>query len=238
VPLLVGELVMNGRTYLFAAFVVIVIASMQDSEPTLAQACNQPPNRPSSVTAARSPDGDVLVTWTVSGGCAAERFYLEASRGTTEIIEETVEDGEERSVSLALGVGNATPWRIAVRGFNEFGLSPQRSAVLSESNAPAPENPCPSGTLPPPNLISANAVGRTLYVQWEPDARCAVALTHFVIGGSLTPEGPLLGSITVPYPNARSWSGEVPAGSYFVKVFSNYYTESSPASQAILVHVQ
>jgi hypothetical protein len=174
----------------------------------------------------------------MTGACDAERFYLEASRGTAEIIEHTVEDGDDRSTSLTLGANNGTPWRISVRAFNEFGLSPGRSAVLNEGVTTPVANQCPSGTMPPPTLVSAQSFGRTLFIQWQPDGRCPVATTGFIIAGSHTPNGPILGTVTVPYPNARSWSGEVPPGSYYVSVIAQYYSTTSVPSNAMLVHVQ
>ena len=222
-----------------AILLAIVAAFDSQSAGVLAQACvgNAPPNRPTAVSAARGSDGKVLVGWTVSGGCAATRFYLEASRGTGEIIEHTVTEGSEHTALLTLGAGTQVPWRISVRGFNPGGLSAGRSTVLTEV-APEPvPNPCPSGTLPSPFLTGVQASGRTLSVQWQPDSRCSVAITSFVIAGSHTPDGPVIGTVTVPYPNARSWTGEVPPGSYYVKVFTQYYNSLSTPSTSMLVHV-
>src|SRR5690606_28097050 len=99
--------------------------------------------------------------------------------------------------------------------------------ILDEGPVELPPNPCPSGELPPPTLISAQVFNRTLLVQWQPDSRCTTAVTNFVIIGMPSPGGPILGSVTVPYPNSRSWSGEVPPGSYYVAVVTQYYTKTS-----------
>jgi hypothetical protein len=233
---------MSMRTLTVAALVIGAMASSTTLFPTVnAQSCNTSPNRPTTTTAARSSDGSVLVAWTMSGGCAAEKFYLEASRGTTDVIEETIDDGEELSATLDLDENNGTPWRISVRAFNEFGLSAGRSAILDEGSlatTPPPPNSCPAGPIPPPTLVSAQSFGRTLFVQWQPDWRCTTTVTGFVIGGSLTPDGPIIGTITIPYPNIHSWTGEVPPGSYFVSVFTQYYGSWSVRSNTMLVHVQ
>jgi hypothetical protein len=223
------------------AAVALVTASLtawsEFSTVAVAQSCNSSPSQPSSATARRFVGGPVKVEWTVPGNCEPERFYLEASRGVDEIIEETVDDGSERSVELPLGANNGTPWRITIRAFNEFGLSAGRHAFLSEGPIVPVENLCPLGEIPRPTLVSAQAFGRTLVVQWQPDGRCPVAITGFVIGGSAAPDGLYLGTVTVPYPNARSWTGDVPSGSYYVSVVAQYYGVSSTPSNAMLVHV-
>ena len=206
------------------------------SPAAVAQSCNTSPSRPTSVTARRFVNGGVLVEWTV-GACAGERFHLEASRGVSEIIEDTANDDADRFLEMPLGANNGTAWRITVRAFNEFGLSSGQHLVFDEGPVKPLKNECPASEIPPPVLVSAQAFGRTLMVQWQADPRCPIGTTGFVLGGSQTPGGPLLGTVDVPYPNARAWTGEVPPGSYYVSVFARYYGATSVASNAMLVHV-
>jgi hypothetical protein len=152
------------------------------------------------------------------------------------VVEATVTDADDRSRAMALAAGNGTPWRISVRGWNATGLSPGRSAILAEGdpNAPPPHN-C-LADFPAPTLVSAHAAGRVVTIQWNPDARCM--MTGFLLAASYTPDGPIIGTVGVPYPNGRSWSGAVPPGSYYVRVFAMYHGSPSAPSGSMLVHVQ
>jgi hypothetical protein len=208
------------------------VVTVLTAQPT-AQSCNASPDRPSQVNAARTPEG-VIVSWTFAAwACLGDRYYLEASRGPTEVLEA---DTTHRSILLDLATGTDVPWRITVRSFTPEGLSKGASVLLQEGGK-APPPPCPS-QLPAPTLVSAQTFGRQLFLQWQPDPSCLGSITNFLIAGSSTPDGPWLGTITVPYPNARSWQGEIPPGSYYVKVITQYYTRSSPPSASILVHAQ
>jgi hypothetical protein len=230
---------MELRTLVALSLAIPCVASLSEFSPAvIAQSCNTSPTRPTLVMVGRRAVDVVDVEWTVSGACTGERFYLEASRGLSEIIEETADDDSARVATLPLGANNGTPWRMSVRAFNRFGLSAGHSIVLNEGPVIPVENRCPASEIPPPTLVSVQAFGRTVMVQWEADPRCPLATTGFVIGGSESPGGPLLGSVDVPYPNARSWSGEVPPGSYYVSVYARYYSSSSVASNTMLVHVQ
>jgi hypothetical protein len=229
---------MHARIFVAASLAMVAVASlMEPSGVVLAQACNASPDRPLTASAVRDSDGSVSVSWTVSTtGCAATRFYLEASRGTSEVIEETIDDGEERTAELGLGTNNGTPWRISVRAFNEFGLSAGRSAVLSEgATGPPRPNEC-AGAPFPPTLTAANAVGRILVLTWQPPSQCAVGVTGYTVIGQYAPNGAVIGTISIPYP-ARSWSGEVPPGAYYVSVITNSYGLASTPSNTIFVQV-
>jgi hypothetical protein len=232
--------VRNARTFVVGTLSLTFVSLLSVSSRDLAaQACNASPARPASAAAVRSGDGSVVLVWTHSGGCAPDRFYLEASRGPTEVIEQTINDPTDRSASFSLATNNGTPWRISVRAFNEFGLSAGRSAILNEGPlTPPPPNTCPSGPLPPPTLVSAVAFGRTVHVQWQPDARCPSSITGFVIAGATTADGPIIGTVAIPYPNVHSWQGEVPPGQYYVSVISQFYTVMSVRSNGMLVVVQ
>ena len=229
----------NARTLVVGGITIgLVVLLSWSSDELVAQACNTSPNRPTAASAVRDGD-DVLVVWSHTGGCAATRFYLEASRSAAEVMEQTINDPADRSTTLPLPANNGTPWRVSIRAFNQFGLSGGAQAILDEGAlAPPPPNSCPSGPLPPPILVSAQAFGRTLFVQWQPDHRCPSSITGFVIGGSYTPDGPIIGTVTLPYPNGRSWQGEVPPGTYHVSVMTQFYGSMSVRSNTMLVVVQ
>jgi hypothetical protein len=59
-----------------------------------------------------------------------------------------------------------------------------------------------------------------------------------VIAGASTEEGPVIGTVTIPYPNVRSWHGEVPPGEYYVSVISQFHTAMSVRSNSTLVVVR
>lgn len=200
--------------------------------PLAAQSCNVSPDRPLSATAARASDGSVLIAWSHAGGCAPTKFYVEASRGTTDLVEQEITDASDRSASLALGANNGTPWRIAVRAHNASGLSLARVTVLTEGTVQQPANPCAT-TFAAPTLLAANAVGRTLTVQW---AASPCLVTGYSIIGQTDPNGPIVGAIDIPYPTT-AWTGQVPPGAYYVRVAGRYYQRTGQASNAIFIQV-
>jgi hypothetical protein len=230
---------MATRTLLVAAGVLAMGAWLTPA--ARAQACNNTsPNQPTALDVTRSStnSGNIIVSWTLPASlCAATKVYVEASRDADNVI-------EANTAASSSGITMAVPkvngiWRIAIRTFNEFGLSAQRSVALDESVAPAPNvpapNPCPPGAVFPPTLVSANAVGRTLQVQWQPNSLCQTSVTGFAVLGQAEPGGPVIGTVEIPYPNVRAWSGVVPPGSYYVSVVTRFYQQSSPASNAIFV---
>jgi hypothetical protein len=231
---------MNMRSAVVAAAVLVVGASWTGQSAIVlaqdgAQPCtNESPDRPTALRAVRNSANEVRVEWTPAAtGCAATKYYVEASASASTVIEA---DTDDTSLLLAVPRSANALWRVAVRAFNEVGLSPGRSVALDERATGTPaENPCPAGSIFPPTLISAQVTGRRLEVQWSPDSRCLA--THFVIAGSLTPDGPTLGTVTVDSPSARSWTGEVPSGSYYVRVLTHFYGIASAPSAAMLVHV-
>jgi hypothetical protein len=209
---------------------------------TSAQVCgNVAPNAPTDLTAVRLSDTQVLIQWSIpASACAATKFYTEVSRSHDQVIEAST---GINSIVMNVPKMDAV-WRIAVRAFNAFGLSSQVSVALNEAsptpvvpNVPAP-NPCTMGAVYPPQIVSANAVGRVLSVQWTGPSICQGGVTGFTILGQYDPNGPVVGTIDIPYPNVRSWSGVVPPGTYYVSVVTRFYQLSSVASNAILVHVQ
>jgi hypothetical protein len=135
---------MELRTLVALSLAIPCVAALHEFSPAvIAQSCNTSPSRPTSVIARRFVDGPVAVEWTVSGACSGERFYLEASRGLSEIIEATADDSD-RSLNLPLAANNGIPWRISIRAFNRFGLSSGYSIVLNEGPVIPVENKCPA----------------------------------------------------------------------------------------------
>jgi hypothetical protein len=176
-----------------------------------------------NLSAIRIPTG-VFVNWTADA--CAERVYLEASRGTADQVIESV--ALEPPFVLAVPRLN-TDWRIAARAFNADGLSSQRSVVLLERTSD-----CLSG-LPAPTLLAVQVIAGVLFVNWTPDPHCV--MTHYTIAGSATPDGPWVGSIDVQGPASRAWSGIVPPGTYFVRVYTRYYDLRSAPSASVQVTI-
>lgn len=227
---------MNLRTPVVASLVTVGVALwLNPSTVVVAQSCNVSPSRPIGVAVGRASSG-VLVAWSEpAGACAATTFYVEASRGTVVQDDRTT---ATTTITLPLGANNGTPWRISVRGWNAFGLSPQGTVLLDEGSLepppPPPPNPCPNGGLPP-TLLNAYADGRRVTVHWAHDPRC-VPSGALVVGAS-SPTGPPLGTVTIPYPNTDVWIGEAPPGNYYVRVHSLYEGRTGPGSTSVLVHV-
>ncbi len=204
-------------------YLIILAAVLAYAAPAAAQ-CAPVAN----LTATRIATG-VLITWEPDP--CAERVYFEASRGTADqIIEDVAPNLAGYRNSFVMNVPRLnTDWRIAARAFSWLGVSSQVSVVLREQT-----NDCTTG-IPAPTLLGAQVSGPVLSVYWAPDPRCV--MTHYTLVGSNTPTGPSVGSIDVPGPATRAWSGAVPSGTYYVRVYTRYHDLWSAPSAAVQVTI-
>ena len=192
--------------------------------------CNTSPDRPTDVLAARGTDGRVLVAWTANSGRAATRFYVEASRGTSVNDDVTT---TQSSVVLPLAVNNGVPWRVSVRGWNEYGLSPQGTAVLDEGSLAPPPTCDP---LPAPTVHPAVVTGTRVNLWWTREEACKARISGWLIVASLTPSGPVVASIPLDWWHSN-WAGDAPPGTYYVRVLALSGSDPGLPSEQIVVSV-
>jgi hypothetical protein len=216
---------MHLRLVVVAAVSTVVVAAWSDRSIVVLAQNTTPtctvPQTPEDLAIART-GPDIRLSWRdpSPSTCRATRFYIELSRGGTDIRE--FDTTQTDIVITEVGIGSH--WRYAVRGFNTRGLSPQRSLYQLEPPAPCQAAP------PPVSSVSARVSGDQVTIEWLATATCLS--TGFLISAAASPDGPELYALEIPYPTARTWSGTAPRGTWFVRVHAGYvgrrFTEPSP----------
>jgi hypothetical protein len=204
---------------------LLVLALVLFAAPAFAQTC--PPIAPVDVVATRS-GADVVVTWRdpSTAACKAEHFAVEASKLGEDVRELRTDDTGIIMPTVPYG----GRWRFVVRSFNEEGLSPAANVYLVEAQSGCFEGP------PTPSASVASASGTLVTVQWLVADRCAI--TGFRISAASSPDGPEIASVRTSFPNTRSFSAYAPAGTYYLRVYTEFYGLTSGPSPVAVVTVQ